>query len=334
MRIAFLDPLAQREQDFPAKYLAGHEVLTTNEVGVPPAGVETAEALVWSGFLLNSDLIGSMPNLRFVQRIGLTRFAGDASAALARGVAASAIPHGVSDRVAFHALALTSAVLRKLVPGHRAVLDGLNPDNLPEIETRQPAEVNWARVPNIDTLNDKTVGIIGFGEIGTAYSRLLRPFDCRVLYYKRNRLPEATEAFFNVEYAPLEQLLAQSDIVASFLPWSEHTHRMLDDSRIRAMKPGAVFVNCGRGNTVDETALIAALEEDRLSGAGLDVFAIEPLPVTSPLTKLQNVVLAPHSAGGVLGVVNNYQRIAENLDRVAQGRTVKMPLTLQHPAPY
>ena len=86
------------------------------------------------------------------------------------------------------------------------------------------------------------------------------------------------------------------------------------------MKPGAIFINVGRGNTVDEPAMIEALQTGTLAYAGLDVFALEPLPVSSPLLQLENVVLTPHNAGGTPGWVNTFKRIAENLRRVEDGQ--------------
>src|SRR4051812_23032035 len=112
MRIAFLDPLEARLHEFPARYIADHEVLLTTQPGQLPSGIDSAEAVVWSQYPVDSAFIGRLPNLRFMQRLGLVRARGDASAALAKGIPVSVIPHGVSDRVALHALMLTLAVKR------------------------------------------------------------------------------------------------------------------------------------------------------------------------------------------------------------------------------
>ena len=333
MRVAFLDPLEARLAEFPQRYLGGHQVLLPDAPGRLPAGLEDAEALVWWSYPVDAGLIESQLRLRFMQRIGLTRFNGDAGAALSRQIPVSVLPFGVSDRVAFHTLALTSAVLRKLIPSYQAVLNGVNPDNVPEKETGAPAEVNWARIPDVDTLNDKTVGIAGFGEIGACYARLLQPFNCRILYYKRHRMSAAHERFFGVEYAGLDDLLRRSDIVTSFVPYTEESRKMLGDRELRLLKPSAIFINTGRGNTVDEQALISALQERRIAGAGLDVFAVEPLPRSSPLLALDNVVLTPHSAGGIQGWMNTFERIRENLRRVQAGEPVLLPMRDDDPGP-
>ncbi len=187
--------------------------------------------------------------------------------------------------------------------------------------------MNWTGTPWPDTLNDKTVGIIGFGEIGASLRRLIRPYDCRVLYHKRTRLSPELEAYFGIEYASLEDVFRQSDVVESILPYSEETRKLLGAKEFAMMKPDAIFINVGRGNTVDEPALIEALQNGTLAYAGLDVYSTEPLPVTSPLLKLDNVALTPHNAGGTPGWVNTFQRIAENLRRIEAGEAPILPMS-------
>ncbi|MPZ49013.1 MAG: hypothetical protein GEU75_06850 [Dehalococcoidia bacterium] len=332
---SFSDPLEARLADFPKQYLGGHEVLVADEAGKLPAGYESAEAVVWSSYPVDAALINSLPELRFMQRIGLTRARGDAHTALARGIPVSVVPFGVSDRVALHTLTLTLSALRKVVQGHHAVHVGVNPDGLEEKEQVGATQtVNWVRWPDVDTLNDKTVGIIGFGEIGACFARMLPPFNCRVLYNKRSLLTPQQEAYFGVEYAALDDLLRRSDIVATFVPYSEESRKMLGAREFALMKPGAIFVNTGRGNTTDEAALVEALKAGRIRAAGLDVFSVEPLPLSHPLQDLDNVTLTPHTAGGIQGWMNTFERIAENLRRVEAGLPVYAPLHPEDPEPF
>jgi phosphoglycerate dehydrogenase-like enzyme len=328
VKVAFLDPLEARLAEFPKTYLADHDVLIAPERGKLPDGIEDAEAIVWWSHPVDRALIERLPNLKLAQRIGVIRTTGDATAALNQGIAASALPHGVSDRVAQHALALTLSLVRKLRQAHEGMIAGLNPENMPEEETGAPAvHMNWTGTPNVGTLNDRTVGVIAFGEIGARFATMLRPFDVRVLYNKRNRLSPDLEAHFGVEYASLDDVLSKSDIVTAIIPYSEDSRKMLGAAEFKRMKPGVIFINVGRGNTVDEQALIAALQDGTIAYAGLDVFAVEPLPAASPLLKLPNVVLTPHNAGGVLGWVNTFERIAENLNRVQAGQRLIMPMS-------
>ena len=179
MRVAFLDPLEERLRDFPGEYLPApqFEVLTTQIAGVLPTGWETADAVIWWDTAMDRTLIEQMPNLRFMQRVGWFRAHGDATAALERGVPVAVTPFGVSDRVAQHGFTLTLMLLRRMHVAIDAINRRLNPDELVEAEADTGQNtVNWARIPDIASLNDKTVGIIGFGEIGACYARLLTPF--------------------------------------------------------------------------------------------------------------------------------------------------------------
>lgn len=334
MRVAFLNKLEDRLKDFPQRYLSDHEVLITDDDATLPAGVENAEAVVWWSHPVDAGFIDRLPNLKFMQRVGLVRAKGDARSAVAKGIPVSVIPFGLSDRVANHAFALTFDVVRKVTQSHKAVLDGVNPDNIPEEVTTTPATaLNWSRIPNVETLNDKTIGIVGYGEIGACYGRMMAPFNCRVLYHKRTRLTPAQEAHLGVEYASMDDLMAQSDVVASFTPYTPESRHQLKAREFGLMKSTAYFVNCGRGNTVDELALIDALQHRRIAGAGLDVFAVEPLPMASPLRSLDNVVLTPHSAGGIQGWMESFERLRDNLRRVQAGRPVIFPMGPNDPQP-
>ncbi|HLF79996.1 MAG TPA: NAD(P)-dependent oxidoreductase [Dehalococcoidia bacterium] len=334
MRVAFLDPLEARLSEYPSRYLSGHEVLLTTQPGSLPDRIEDADAVIWSSYPVDAALINRLPRLRFMQRIGLVRAKGDVTAAHNKGIPVSVTPHGVSDRVAQHAMALTLDVVKKITQSHLHLQAGRNPDNLPEAEAGGPAiALNWTRTPDVGTLNDKTVGIIGFGEIGACFTRLLLPFNCRVLYYKRTRLEPDFERYFGIEYASLDEVLSRSDVLQAFLPISEETRKMLSAREFGRMKPGSLFVNVGRGNTLDENALVDALRNGPIAFAGLDVFSVEPLPMSNPLRSLDNVVLTPHSAGGVFGMNNVFERIAENLRRVEAGEPIMFPLQPGDPQP-
>jgi phosphoglycerate dehydrogenase-like enzyme len=161
--------------------------------------------------------------------------------------------------------------------------------------------------------------------------RLLRPFECRVLYHKRTRLSPELERHFDIEYASLDDIFRRSDVVEAILPYSEESRKLIGAPQFAAMKPDAIFINVGRGATVNETALVEALQAGRPAYAGLDVYTVEPLPVTSPLLGLDNVVLTPHNAGGTPGWVNTFERIAENLRRIQAGETPMLPMSAGDP---
>lgn len=141
----------------------------------------------------------------------------------------------------------------------------------------------------------KTVGIIGLGRIGLMCARLFQAFGAKVIAYSRSQSQEALS--LGIEYKPLEEVLAQSDIISLHLPLNPQTKGFLSEDKIKLMKRNAVFINCARGPIVDNEALAKALNEDRLGFACIDVFDMEPpLPADYPLISAKNTLLTPHQA--------------------------------------
>ena len=186
---------------------------------------------------------------------------------------------GYSDvSVAELTLGLTIDVLRRVVPADAVVRAGGTSAGLVGRE-----------------ICGKTVGIVGTGHIGVQAARLFKAFGARVLGFARHESDEAKAA--GVESVALEQLLAESDIVSLHVPLNDTTRGWFDAEKIAAMKDGAVFINCARGAIVDNDALAGALNTGKLSGAGIDVFDIEPpLPEGYALASAKNCVLTPHVA--------------------------------------
>ncbi len=171
-------------------------------------------------------------------------------------------------------------------------------------------------------LRGKTVGIVGLGNIGREVARLAKAFRMRVVATRRSagksRRARHVDRLYPREQ--LRQLLAESDFVVLTLPLTKETHRIIGEAELRSMKPTAYLINIARGNLIDEAALVRALQEQRIAGAGLDVFSKEPLPADSPLWEFPNVIISPHIAGGM----EDYQERAtdvfvENLRRYLKG---------------
>jgi D-3-phosphoglycerate dehydrogenase len=158
------------------------------------------------------------------------------------------------------------------------------------------------------SLAGKHVGFVGFGAVAQALAAFLMPFGCTLSCTKRQPLDPAIAARFAITERPLPELLAEADVVTLHAPLSPATRHMIGPREIAQMKPGAVLVNTARGSLVDEASLIEALRAKRIAGAGLDVFATEPLPADHPLRTLDNVVLTPHLGG----------KVRENLDGVVR----------------
>jgi phosphoglycerate dehydrogenase-like enzyme len=168
--------------------------------------------------------------------------------------------------------------------------------NYKPFDRRHTPNSNWARITGLRMLHDSTLGIIGVGEIGREIVLRAAAFGMRILYYQRNRLPEAEERQLQVTYMPLERLLAESDWIVPQVPGGPSTRHLIDRTRFAQMKPGAFLVNISRADLVDRAALIEALQSGRLGGFALDPLYEAPGRSDDELLGFRNVVLSPHIA--------------------------------------
>ncbi len=258
---------------------------------------------------VSDAMMRAAPRLRLIQKWGTGYEKIDVEAAGRHGIAVVITAGANADTVAEHAVTLMLTVLRRVVLADRALRAG----------RWIPAELR----PVSRRLYGKTVGILGFGRIGQALARQLEGFATTNLYYKRSgRL--ADEAALGATYAGLPELLARSDIVSLHCPGGAENRHMIGSAELAAMKPGAVLINVARGELVVEDDLVAALESGHLSGAGLDVFAEEPLRPGSRLRGLDNVVLTPHAAGSLMDDVPLMAGHAfENMLAFLEGRRIR-----------
>lgn len=208
--------------------------------------------------------------------------------------------------VAEHTVALLLALYKRLVHCDRSVREG-----------------RWRQaVSGFDTFEvaGKTVGLVGAGNIGRKVARRLAAFEARVVYYDIVPAPDI-EKELGARRVSFDELLKEADIVTLHLPFMRETRGLIGRQQIGMMKPTAVLLNTSRGAIVDEEALVEALKDKRIAGAGLDVFGKEPIPPDHPLLKLENVVLSPHTAGHAYEGWFRRSRFAwENIQRVAAGQ--------------
>jgi len=142
-------------------------------------------------------------------------------------------------------------------------------------------------------VHEKTLGIIGLGEIGRSVARRAIGFNMRTLYYQRNRLPKEEEKKLNAEHVTFEQILRESDFLTLHVPLTEETEYMIGNDEIALMKKTAYLIHTARGKIIDDYALVAALREGRLAGAALDVYEAEP-ELTEGMRELDNLMILPH----------------------------------------
>jgi phosphoglycerate dehydrogenase-like enzyme len=199
--------------------------------------------------------------------------------------------------------------------------------DLPRMRRHQAAQA-WAPF-DVEELHGRTLGIVGYGDIGRAVAARARPFGMRTIGLRR-RAGAGDEDHLADEVWPLprlQELMAVSDDVVVALPLTPATRHLVGEAEIRALKPTAVFVNVGRGAVVDEAALVSALVEGRIKGAALDVFEKEPLPKESPLWRLDNVLLSPHTADHTrTWLVDATRLFLQNLERFRRGEPLLTPV--------
>jgi D-2-hydroxyacid dehydrogenase (NADP+) len=180
---------------------------------------------------------------------------------------------------------------------------------------------SWQPRPVRD-LQDMVLGVVGLGPIGREVARLGQALGMEVVGVRRQ--PRGDEGFETVSQDALPALLPRLDALVLAVPLTDETQRLIDAAALAAMKPDALLVNVGRGALVDEQALCAALAAGRLGGAGLDVFEVEPLPESSPLWELENVIITPHSSGTSAGNHHRATQIfLENLGCYARGEPMR-----------
>jgi glyoxylate reductase/D-3-phosphoglycerate dehydrogenase len=209
--------------------------------------------------------------------------------------------------VAEHAILLILAVYKKLPLHHNTLHEGRW---LGAQETLRMRE-----------FRGKTLGIIGFGRIGRELAQIARGFQTTICYYDAVRAPAAVEQSLGATFVSFDELLTKADVVSIHTPLTSETKGFINARALGLMKPSAILINTSRGPVIDEPALIAALREKRIAGAGLDVFVAEPLPAESPFLSLDNVVLTSHIAGVTLDTWSRRLAFAfDNARRVASGQ--------------
>lgn len=268
----------------------------------------TANIVLTNKVVLNREVLSQLPALRYIGVLATGYNVVDTVAAGERGVTVTNVPDYSTRSVA----QLTFALILELAhhAGHHAqtVRDGRWSRN---------ADFCYWDGPLVE-LAGLTLGIVGYGRIGRAVANLALAFGMRVLVHSRTP-PAALPA--GVEFAGLEALLRQSDIVSLHCPLTPETHQLVNATSLAQMKPGAFLINTGRGSLVDEAALATALNDGQLAGAGLDVLSTEPPPASNPLLQARNCIVTPHVGWATGAARRRLLRVAvDNLRAFLAGR--------------
>jgi len=255
---------------------------------------------------IDRAVLAANPKLRAVASMSITPDNIDLTEANKRGIAVTLVPPIVAESVADLHLGLMIAVARRMIEGDRSVR-----------ASRFPGSQSNHLVGSF--VHGKTIGLVAVGRIGQATARRARGFGMRIIYWGPHRKPDL-ERELQMEYRPLDQLLAESDFVSLHPPLNAETRHMISDREFALMKPSAFIINTARGAVIDEAALVRALKTKKIAGAGLDVFETEP-KVPPALLKMKNVVLTPHLGSAVMEVRDLMANtVVDNIQALIDGR--------------
>ena len=328
LHVLWLEPSPATEAEFIRGKLpeTGFSVVTTPaDATTPlPEHLQEAEVIVTRTRPVTAETIAASPHLKLIQKYGGRPDRIDLDAARAAGIPVAIMPLRGCIAVAELAMTLILALSKQLIDAHAATVEGRYRDLglTPAVTNQRSFAFQWMKLPNLQEVTGKRLGIVGFGEIGTEVAKRARAFQMDVVYHKRDPLPDWLNRDLGVQSVGLDDLLATSDFVTVHTPHGPETDPLLGARELALMKPSAYLVNTCRGPVIDEDALIEVLTSGGIAGAGLDVFDEEPLPFDSPLTRLPNVILTPHIGGGTGGARDKQMAdVMENVARFARGET-------------
>ena len=225
------------------------------------------------------------------------------------GTLLASVTGAYGQAVGEHAFAMTWELLKKL-----------------HLYRDDQAREIWGDRGPVGTLRGATVLVVGLGDIGSEYAGLCKAVGARVIGVKRrpSPCPDCVDELWLTE--DIDRLLPEADVVCTVLPGTDKTYHLFNAERFAAMKPGSIFINCGRGTAFDADALVEALQNGPIAAAGTDVTEIEPLPAGHPLWKQPNMVITPHISGGY-HLPGTQERIEEiclgNLDAFLRGGEIR-----------
>lgn len=261
--------------------------------------LKTADACLVESLRVGREELDVAPRLAVVQKYGALTRNIDTVACARHGVTVSVQRRRVNVALSELAFAMIAGLGKHLFelnhvidePRLKAAGHTIRP-----YDKRYTGGSNFARIPRLRTLYGKTLGVIGFGEVGREIAKRAAAFEMKVVYHQRTRLQESEEALHAATYASLHDLLAQSDYVSVNLPVTPQTTKILGPAEFAVVKPGSFLVNVSRPELVDRASLFDAIDSGRLAGYGTDVWFDRPARSDDPVFKYKNVVVMPHTA--------------------------------------
>ena len=306
-RQVFPEIVESLSASFDVDHNASDDILTPEALRARAAGCIGVIACLTEK--IDAAFFDACPSVKVVCNIAVGYNNIDLAEASKRGVMATNTPGVLDDTTADLTFALLMAAARRVTETEARLRRGEWKKGF-ALQQWLGTDVHHARL-----------GIIGMGRIGQTIARRASGFEMDVRYFNRTPLDAATEAKLNVRYARKDDILRESDFVLVMVPYSKDTHHLIGAAELALMKPGAIFINTARGGVADDVALIAALKDKRIAGAGIDVFENEPALHADFLT-LDNVVLTPHIGSATRATRMNMAMLAaKNLTLALRGDT-------------
>jgi len=250
-----------------------------------------ADCVVLRTLKMPKEIIENIKNLKFIQRWGTGFDTVDIQAAGQKGII-------VANAQGVNAVAVAEMTISLILSIYRNIVNH-------NIELKKGVWTKEMYTDRTFTLNGKVVGLIGTGSIGRKVSSIAQAFGAEIQYFDLYRMNEMDEAKYQMRYLPFNDLISTSDIISIHVPLTEETKHMINSENIKLMKPNAILINTSRGGIVNERDLVAALNNNKILGAGIDCPEHEPISPDDPLLKLDNVVLTPHVGGTSADLKNN-----------------------------
>jgi len=293
----------------------GHELVSTTEREGEALleDLRDADVLITTPFwpvYVTKEMLGEASNLKLILTAGVGSDHVDLGEAAERGITVAEITTSNTVSVAEHAAMQILVLVRNFIPAYNDIIEG-----------------GWSIgeiAAGSHDLEGKTVGIYGAGQIGQLIAARLKPFDVKMLYYKRSRLGTVEELSLGIRYATLNEMTAECDVIVIAAPLTPETEGLFDRETLFNMKRGAYLVNIARGAIVEKDALVEALEEGHLGGYAGDVWDPQPAPPDHPWRTMPNHAMTPHVSGTTLEAQKRYASgIHDSLMAFIEGRPIR-----------
>ena len=293
----------------------GHELVSTTEREGEALleDLRNADVLITTPFwpvYVTKEMLGEASNLKLILTAGVGSDHVDLGEAAERGITVAEITGSNTVSVAEHAAMQILVLVRNFIPAYNDIIEG-----------------GWSIgeiAAGSHDLEGKTVGIYGAGQIGQLIAARLKPFDVKMLYYKRSRLGTVEELSLGIRYATLNEMTAECDVIVIAAPLTPETEGLFDRETLFNMKRGAYLVNIARGAIVEKDALVEALEEGHLGGYAGDVWDPQPAPPDHPWRTMPNHAMTPHVSGTTLEAQKRYASgIHDSLMAFIEGRPIR-----------